>query len=61
MTNVIGTTNILEAIKSSKSVKAGIIVTTDKVYLNLEKQKNSMKTIHSEAMIFIVVVKLLQK
>ena len=39
MTNVIGTTNILEAIKSSKSVKAGIIVTTDKVYLNLEKQK----------------------
>ena len=36
-TNVVGTANILEAIKNSKSVKVGIIVTTDKVYLNLEK------------------------
>ena len=38
-TNVLGTTNILEAINSSKSVKVGVIVTTDKVYLNLERQK----------------------
>jgi len=37
-TNVIGTMNILEAIKSCKSVKAALIVTTDKVYLNLEKK-----------------------
>jgi len=37
--NVIGTMNILEAIKSEKSIKAGIIVTTDKVYKNLEKKK----------------------
>ena len=37
--NVIGTMNILEAIKSEKSIKAGIIVTTDKVYKNLEIKK----------------------
>ncbi len=37
--NVIGTMNLLEAIKSEKSIKAGIIVTTDKVYKNLEKKK----------------------
>ena len=50
-TNVIGTTNILEAIKSSKSVKVGIIVTTDKVYLNLEKQKKFTNIYH---LLFIV-------
>ena len=37
-TNVIGTVNMLEAIKSSNSVKSAVIVTTDKVYLNLEKK-----------------------
>jgi CDP-glucose 4,6-dehydratase len=37
--NVIGTMNILEAIKNQKSVKVGVIITTDKVYLNLEKKK----------------------
>ena len=37
-TNVIGTINLLEAIRSCKSVKSAIIVTTDKVYLNLEKK-----------------------
>lgn len=31
-TNVIGTANILDAIRSTKSVKAAVIVTTDKVY-----------------------------
>ena len=36
MDNVVGTANILEAMKYSKSVKAGIIVTTDKVYANRE-------------------------
>ena len=37
-TNVIGTMNVLEAIKSCSSVKSALIVTTDKVYLNLEKK-----------------------
>ena len=37
--NVIGTTNLLEFIKKVKSVKSVIIVTTDKVYLNLEQNK----------------------
>ena len=41
-TNILGTANILEAIKKVKSVKSVIIVTTDKVYLNLEK-KNKFK------------------
>lgn len=38
-TNVIGTANILEVLKNSEKLKACIIVTTDKVYLNLEKKK----------------------
>ncbi len=38
LTNVIGTMNILEATKLCKSTKSLIIVTTDKVYLNLEKK-----------------------
>jgi CDP-glucose 4,6-dehydratase len=37
--NVIGTTNLLESVKKIKSIKSVIIVTTDKVYLNLEKKK----------------------
>ena len=45
-TNAIGTANILEAIKNSKSVKVGIIVTTDKVYLNLEKNKKFIEKDH---------------
>ncbi len=40
--NVIGTLNVLEAIKKCSSVKSAIIVTTDKVYLNLES-KNKFK------------------
>jgi CDP-glucose 4,6-dehydratase len=39
LSNVIGTTNILEIIKKNSFIKAGIIATTDKVYLNLEKNK----------------------
>ncbi len=37
--NVVGTMNILEAISSIKSIKTAVIITTDKVYLNLEKKK----------------------
>ncbi len=45
-TNILGTTNILEAIKECKSVKSAIMVTTDKVYLNLEKKKKFKETDH---------------
>tara|TARA_B100000579_G_C22716958_1_gene797370 strand:+ start:36 stop:1115 length:1080 start_codon:yes stop_codon:yes gene_type:complete len=38
-TNVLGTANFLESIKNVKSIKSAIIVTTDKVYLNLEKKQ----------------------
>ena len=41
-TNVMGTANILEAVKNARSVQSLIIITTDKVYLNLER-KNSFK------------------
>ncbi len=37
--NVLGTANLLEAIKFSKTVKSLVIATTDKVYLNLEEKK----------------------
>jgi CDP-glucose 4,6-dehydratase len=36
-TNVMGTVNILECIREIKSVKSVLNVTTDKVYLNLER------------------------
>ena len=37
-TNIIGTFNILKAVKQNKSIKSAIIVTTDKVYLNEDKK-----------------------
>ena len=36
-TNVMGTINILEEIRNSKSVKVGILITTDKCYENKEQ------------------------
>lgn len=36
-TNVMGTINILEEIRNSKSVKVGIMITTDKCYENKEQ------------------------
>ena len=36
-TNTMGTANVLEAIRHSTSVKAVVMVTTDKVYRNLER------------------------
>lgn len=36
MTNVVGTMNVLEAVRNVESVKAVVSVTTDKVYLNRE-------------------------
>lgn len=35
-TNVMGTVNLLEGVRSCPSVKAVVVVTTDKVYLNME-------------------------
>jgi len=35
-TNVVGTLNVLDAIRTTASVKAAVMVTTDKVYKNLE-------------------------
>lgn len=37
MTNVIGTINILEAIRETESVKTGVMITTDKCYENKEQ------------------------
>lgn len=36
-TNVMGTINVLEAIRNSKSVKAAIMITSDKCYENIEQ------------------------
>ena len=38
-TNMMGTLNILECIKEHESVTAGVIITTDKVYKNKEKEE----------------------
>lgn len=38
MTNTLGTANILQAIHETKSVRAAVIITTDKVYENKESQ-----------------------
>ncbi len=38
-TNVVGTLNILEAARRIPSVKSVVVVTTDKVYLNLEENR----------------------
>ena len=37
-TNVMGTVNVLEAIRTTKGVKSVVNVTTDKVYLNRERE-----------------------
>ncbi|MBU0762757.1 MAG: CDP-glucose 4,6-dehydratase [Candidatus Altiarchaeota archaeon] len=42
--NVVGTANVLEAIRNTKSVKAAVIVTSDKCYKNLETGKGYMET-----------------
>tara|TARA_Y100000294_G_scaffold152735_1_gene151210 strand:- start:3747 stop:4841 length:1095 start_codon:yes stop_codon:yes gene_type:complete len=39
-TNVLGTSNIMEAIKFNKNVKCLIIITTDKVYQNYKTKKH---------------------
>jgi CDP-glucose 4,6-dehydratase len=46
LTNVMGTVNILDVLKKINSIKAAILVTTDKVYLNLEKKKKFKENDH---------------
>ncbi len=43
-TNVLGTVNILEAVRNCPSVKAVVLITTDKVYKNLEKNSGYTET-----------------
>lgn len=43
-TNVMGTINIMEAIRATKSVKVGVIITTDKCYDNKEQMKGYVET-----------------
>jgi CDP-glucose 4,6-dehydratase len=44
LTNVVGTTNLLEIIKKCKFVKSVVIITTDKVYQNNEKKVKFSET-----------------
>lgn len=43
-TNVMGTINILEAIRATQSVKVGVMVTTDKCYENSEQLEGYVET-----------------
>lgn len=43
-TNVMGTVNLLEAVRRCPSVRAAVIVTTDKVYENLERSRGYRET-----------------
>jgi len=43
-TNVMGTLNILEAIRAINSVKSAVIITSDKCYENIEKDKGYKET-----------------
>jgi CDP-glucose 4,6-dehydratase len=44
MTNVIGTMNVLEAARCNGSVKAIVVVTTDKCYDNIEQNKGYVES-----------------
>lgn len=43
-TNVMGTINIMEAIRANKNVKVGVMVTTDKCYENSEQMMGYVET-----------------
>ena len=45
-TNVIGTFNVLEAVSKIPSVKANLIITTDKVYKNVNQKKGYIESDH---------------
>jgi len=43
-TNVMGTIHIMEAIRATKSVKVGVMITTDKCYDNKEQEEGYIET-----------------
>ncbi|MBX9809913.1 CDP-glucose 4,6-dehydratase [Candidatus Gracilibacteria bacterium] len=43
-TNVMGTVNILEVIRNTESIKGAVLITTDKVYENLETMRPYLET-----------------
>lgn len=43
-TNIIGTANVLESARECKSVKAVVVITTDKCYENLEQKKGYIES-----------------
>lgn len=43
-TNVMGTINVMEAIRSTESVKVGVMITTDKCYENKEQLEGYIET-----------------
>ena len=43
-TNVMGTINVMEAIRTTKSVKVGVMITTDKCYDNKEQAEGYVET-----------------
>jgi len=43
-TNVIGTVNVMEAARNCESVKAIVVITTDKCYENIEQNKGYVET-----------------
>jgi CDP-glucose 4,6-dehydratase len=45
-TNAIGTFNVLEAVSKISSVKANLIITTDKVYKNVNQKKGYIESDH---------------
>ena len=45
-TNAIGTFNLLEAVSKTPSVKANLIITTDKVYKNINQKKGYVESDH---------------
>ena len=45
-TNAIGTFNVLEAVSKINSVKANLIITTDKVYKNVKQKKGYIESDH---------------
>ena len=50
-TNVLGTANVLQAIREIGGVKSAVIITTDKVYENKEWHHAYRGMMHSEVMI----------
>ena len=50
-TNAIGTLNVLEAVAATPSVRAHVVITTDKVYRNIDQEAATSKPTPSVATI----------